>query len=216
MKHLHQAGWFIRQINRQLDLNRTTVRRYVFAESFLVRIRRPKGRSMLTPYLAYFEKRYQARCHNAQQLWRELCHQGYPGLDSQLTKWLSRRRAEDVPLAKKQAFPERQLFNQPLVTPPEPSIELPFTQQLAWLLVRLVALLEESDRQILSYVCQDQIIDQVNKLAKEFVNMVRGRQVTVLDDWLIRCQHPPAALLRQFGLPLQQDYDAVRAVLSTG
>jgi hypothetical protein len=67
---------------KRLNLNRTTVRRYAFAESFPERIRHPTGRSMLTPYLAYLEQRYQGGCHNAQQLWRELCEQGYPGSDA--------------------------------------------------------------------------------------------------------------------------------------
>jgi ribosome-binding protein aMBF1 (putative translation factor) len=69
VQQLHQAGWSIRQISREVNLNRTTVRRYAFAESFPERIKRPTGRSMLTPSLAYLEKRYQEGCHNAQQLW---------------------------------------------------------------------------------------------------------------------------------------------------
>lgn len=100
VQQLHLAGWSIRQISREVNLNRTTVRRYAFAESFPERIRRPTGRSMLTPYLPYLEQRYQEGFQNAQQLWREICQQGYPGSDSQPTKWLSRRRTEDAPLAK--------------------------------------------------------------------------------------------------------------------
>lgn len=98
VQQLLQTGWSIRQISRKLNLNRTTVRRYAFAESFPERIRRPTGRSMLTPYLAYLEQRYQQGCRNAQQLWRELCEQGYSGSDSQPTKWLGRRRSEDLPI----------------------------------------------------------------------------------------------------------------------
>lgn len=214
VQQLHQAGWSIRQISRQLDLNRTTVRRYAFAESFPERIRRPTGRSMLNPYLAYLEKRYQEGCHNAQQLWRELCQQGYPGSDSQPTKWLSRRRVDDIPPAEKQRIEAQTLPNRPLIAGLQHPIELPSTQQLAWLLVRPASLLKESDQQLLMHVCQDPIIDQVYKLAKEFTNMVRGRQEEVLDDWLVRCQRSSVALLQQFGLRLQQDNDAVRAALS--
>ncbi|MFD2937748.1 hypothetical protein [Spirosoma flavum] len=136
VQQLHQAGWSIRQISRELNLNRTTVRRYAFAESFPERIRRPTGRIMLTPYLAYLEKRYQQGCRNGQQLWRELCQQGYHGSDSQHTEWLSRRRVEDTPPVEKQNVIGDSLPSQSFVDEHRPPLELPSTQQLAWFMVR--------------------------------------------------------------------------------
>ena len=215
VQQLQQAGWSIRQISRELNFLRTTVRRYAFAESFPERIRRPTGHSMLTPYLAYLEKRYQQGCRNAQQLWRELREQGYPGWGSQPTKWLSRRRAEDVPLVEKQYVASPPRLAQASIYALKPPIELPSTQQLAWLMVRPVSLLEEIDRQLLIHVCEDTVVDQVYKLAKEFAAMVRERKVALFDDWLAHCQSSSATLLPQFGWRLQQDYDAVRAALST-
>lgn len=94
-------------------------------------------------------------------------------------------------------------------------MELPSTQQLAWLMVRPVSLLEVVDQQLLIHVCRDSVVDQVYTLAKEFAAMVGERQVTVLNDWLVDCQNSSVSLLHQFGLRLQQDYDAVRAALST-
>ena len=205
---LQQAGWSIRQISRELNLNRTTVRRYAFAESFPERIQRPTGRSMLTPYLAYLEERYQQGCRNAQQLWRELREQGYPGSGSQPTKWLSRRRAEDVPLVEKQYVASPPRLAQAAISALKPPIELPSTQQLAWLMVRPVSLLEEVDRQLLIHVCQDTIVDQVYKLAKEFAAMVRERKVALFDDWLAHCQSSSATLLQQFGWRLHRNADA--------
>lgn len=204
IQQLRQAGLSISKISRKLAMNRSTVRRYAYAESFPERVQRPTGRSMLTPYLAYLENRYQQGCRNAQQLWRELGQQGYPGAHNQVTKWLSRRRKEDVLMTQKQA-----------VTNSSASFELPTTQQLAWLMVRPVSLLEEADRQILSHVCQDTIIDQVYELVRDFAAMVRARQPALLDDWLVRCQTCSTVLLQQFGLRLQQDYGAVRAALAT-
>ena len=45
--------------------------------------------------------------------------------------------------------------------------------------------------------------------------MIRHRQVELLNDWLASCQSCSAALLRQFGFRLQQDYAAVRGALAT-
>lgn len=212
---LRQAGLSISEISRKLVMNRSTVRRYAYAESFPERVRRPTGHSMLTPYMTYLENRYQQGCRNAQQLWRELCQQGYPGAHNQVTKWLSRRRSEEEPVTQKQPVTNSSASNQVPVLLLKSSLELPTTQQLAWLMVRPVSLLEETDRQILSYVCQDSTIDQVYELVKDFAAMVRARQAELLDDWLARCQNCSVALLQQFGLRLQQDYAAVRAALAT-
>jgi transposase len=215
VQQLRQAGLSISEISRQLSMNRSTVRRYAYAESFPERVRRPTGHSMLTPYISYLENRYQQGCRNAQQLWRELCQQGYPGAHNQVTKWLSRRRSEEGPVTQKKPIPHSFASDQLPVLLPKPSLELPTTQQLAWLMVRPVSLLEEGDRQILRYVCQDSIVDQVYDLVKDFAAMVRTRQAELLDAWLARCQTCSAVLLQQFGLRLRQDYAAVRAALAT-
>ncbi len=208
VQQLRQAGMSISRISRQLTMNRSPVRRYAYAESFPERIRRPTGRSMLTPYLAYLENRYQQGCRNAQQLWRELCQQGYPGAHNQVSKWLSRRRNEPVSMTQKQTVTNSLL-------PPQPIVELPTAQQLAWLMVRPPSFLEETDQQMLCYVCQDSVIAQVYELVKDFAAMVRARQSELLDDWLARCQTCSSVLLQQFGIRLQQDYAAVRAALAT-
>ena len=214
VQQLHQADWSIHQISRALNMNRTTVRWYAYAESFPERIRRPTGRSILTPYLAYLEKRYQQGCHNAQQLWRELCEQGYPGSDSQPTKWLSRRRTKDLSIAEEQVVTDPSSPNREPIFTAQPPLELPSAQQLSWLTVRPESLLEETDRQILTYVCQEETVAQVYELAKEFAVMIRHRQVELLNDWLASCQSCSAVLLRQFGFRLQQDYTAVRGALA--
>lgn len=107
------------------------------------------------------------------------------------------------------------LANQPPIAFPKPPLELPLTQQLAWLMVRPVTLLEEVDRQLLCHICQDSVIASVYKLVKDFGVMVRTRQVELLNAWLVRCQHCSVVLFEQFGLRLQQDYAAVPAALST-
>lgn len=192
-------------------MNRSTVRRYTYAESFPERIQRPTGRSMLIPYMTYLEARYQQGCCNAQQLWRELCQQGYSGAHNQVTKWLGRRRNEQEPMPQKQAEANPPLANS-VINPP---LKFPTAQQLAWLLVRPISFLEETDRQLLNHICQDPVIDQVYELAKDFGTMVRQRRVELLDDWLTTCQSCSAVLMNQFGLRLQQDYAAVRAALAT-
>ncbi|MVM35646.1 hypothetical protein GO755_36860 [Spirosoma sp. HMF4905] len=75
--------------------------------------------------------------------------------------------------------------------------------------------LEETDRQVLTHICQDPVIDQVYELAKDFGTLVRQCRVELLDDWLANCQSCSTVLMNQFGFRLQQDYAAVRAALAT-
>lgn len=145
VQQLRQAGMSISKISRKLAINRSTVRRYAYAESFPERVRRPTGRSMLTPHLAYLENRYQQGCRNAQQLWRKLTQQGYPGAYNQVTKWLSRRRSEEESITQRQSVTNSSASQQLPVLLTKPSFELPPTQQLAWLMVGPTSLLEEAD-----------------------------------------------------------------------
>lgn len=47
--------------------------------------------SILDPFLPYLESRFQAGDSNGHQLWREIKEQGYPGLSSQVSKWMAER-----------------------------------------------------------------------------------------------------------------------------
>lgn len=92
----------------------------------------------------------------------------------------------------------------------KPPLKLPTAQQLAWLLVRPICFLEETDQQLLSHLCQDPVIDQVYELAKDFGTMIRQRRVELLDGWLANCQSCPAVLMNRFGLRLHRNADAAR------
>lgn len=106
---------------------------------------------------------------------------------------------QDMPLTEKQKVVSQPLPNPPPIAVEKPLIELPSPQQLAWLMVRPVSSLETVDQQLLMYVCQEPIIDQVYKLAKDFAAMVGQRQVVLMNDWLASCQNCSVGLMQQFG-----------------
>lgn len=129
IKQLQSTGWKIGQIARRLDINPTTVRKYFYAEAFPERNRRLAAKSILNPYLAYLESRFQEGCQNASQLWREVKQKGYPGSCAQVFKW-TRRRRQQASIAGKSNADRILAENSHLPSLPPPVIdELPSARQ---------------------------------------------------------------------------------------
>ncbi|MHA2313308.1 MAG: ISL3 family transposase, partial [Candidatus Thorarchaeota archaeon] len=79
VRKLHQQGISIRRIARRSRLSRPTVRKYIQAETCPMYPEGVKRGSKLTPYMSYIQQRWEAGCHNASQIWRELRDSGFDG-----------------------------------------------------------------------------------------------------------------------------------------
>ncbi len=77
-----------------MGLSRKTVQRFVHAQVFPERQPRPARPSRLDPYKPYLLERWQAGCHNGVQLGREIAGQGYRGVRSILSDFLTQLRKE--------------------------------------------------------------------------------------------------------------------------
>ena len=91
VQYLRRQGHGERRIARVLGMSRGRVRHFYHAQTFPER-KRHYVPSMLDPYLPYLEQRVTEGCLNAQQLYREIQQRGYPGLSSQVSKWMTQRR----------------------------------------------------------------------------------------------------------------------------
>lgn len=96
VKRLYAKGKNLSVISRELALDIKTVRAYAYAEAFPERVRQP-GPSVLDPYLSYLNRRHQAGCENALQLWHEIKQQGFPGSRRQVLKWMREARRTPAP-----------------------------------------------------------------------------------------------------------------------
>jgi transposase len=215
VKRLHQAGWSIRQIERELAIERNTVRKYIYAEHFPERIRRLGKKSMLIPYLSYLTARYLEGCHNVQQLWREIKAQGYRGSDNQLYRWLTRYGDKLTLFENKE--PKARLKQADLNANKIKGIgkDLPSDKQLSKLMMQQGTSLDKENVRIISYICQDTLVNQVYVLSQQFITIISQRAVEKLDHWLSQCKTSPITLLQQFATRLEQDYAALRAALTT-
>jgi hypothetical protein len=97
VKKLHEQGMNMLAICRYLGMSRGAVRRYVHADAFPERSRRPREPSMLDPFEPYLAKRWHEGCRNALQMWREIREQGYPGAQGRVLQWAKQRREQPAP-----------------------------------------------------------------------------------------------------------------------
>jgi transposase len=65
-------------------------------DAFSERQRHSTGGSILECFLPYLHQRWSEGCRNAQQLWREIKEQGYPGTHRMVTRYIARLRVLGV------------------------------------------------------------------------------------------------------------------------
>jgi transposase len=204
---LHRQGWSVRAIAGQVGRSRRTIERYLQTPTWPVRQpRRHYGRSILNPYKAYLLERWNAGCHTAIQLFRELQPRGYTGSYRRVTAYVSRiRQAQGIP-------PRRQGRRQTLPMVAEPTA-LPLTPRRAtWLVLQRETPRTEAETQQLDQLqAQQAEMGEAITLAQDFAQLVRQRQPEALDPWLQRATTSALEALRRFATGLQDDYAAVKA-----
>src|SRR5262249_46632676 len=128
---LHRQGWPVVAIAAQVGRSCRTIERYLQMPTWPVRQhRRHYGRSLLNPYKDYLLERWNAGCHTAIQLFRELQGRGYPGSYRRVTAYVSRiRQAQGIP-------PRRQGRRQPLPVVAEPTCQPLTPRRVTWLVLR--------------------------------------------------------------------------------
>ena len=125
--------------------------------------------------------RWNAGCHTAIQLFRELQLRGYPGSYRRVTAYVSRiRQAQGIP-------PRRQGQRQSLPVVAEPVAQPLTPRRATWLVLRRAEQCTEAEAQQLAQLhAQSAEVAEAIELARDFTALVRQRQPTQLDPWLQR------------------------------
>jgi transposase len=202
---LREQGWTNRAIATRIGVCPKTVTRFLNTELPRTPLRRSRRKQLLDPYRAYLIERWNAGCHNAAQLCREIQAQGYSGQYSIVRHFAGTLR-------EKSGLPPRIRNAKGATIRRDPSQRPPTLRMLAHLIGRSPDKLDEQEQE---YVHQLSAIHpklQVAiELAKDFATMVRCRQVDKLNLWLAKAK---TSLLCRFAAGLRQDYVAIRAALS--
>jgi transposase len=210
VRRLHaEDGLNILQIARALQINRTTVRKYLAADAFPERGRHSVPLSILAPYQAYLNARWVEGARSARGLWCEIRRLGYSGSIRPVSRWAQGRRTE--PHA---CTPRKYLAT--CMEPPDASPRrgrLPSTRRLAWLLVRDPEALDDAETIVLTHVRQDAEVAVLHELARSYTRMVREKRPEDLGGWLDASGVSGISALTTFAEGLRRDYAAVRAAL---
>jgi transposase len=204
---LHQQGWTGAAIAQHVGLSLRTVQRDLRTATFAGRRRRSDaGDSLLNPYKPYLLERWNAGCHTAMRLFRELRQRGYRGRYGLVAAY-ARRLREAQGLAPGQRRPRQSL-------PPvaEPVCQPLTPRRATWLVLRREAKRTTAEVQQLARLrAQAAAVAEAIDLVQDFAILVRQRQPTQLDPWLTRATSSTIEALRRFATGLYEDYEAVKA-----
>lgn len=203
IKALQADGHGLREIARQMNLDRKTVRRFAQAASADDLTANTLDRvTLLEAHQSHLHQRWNQGCHDVRTLHAELRQRGYRGSIRTLYRHLQPLRALDPSPA---TAPGR------LVPPAPPKIR----HVTNWLLRRPEDL-DEAEKATLADIrnaCPhlDRLADHITAFAKM---MVHRTGADTLDTWLAAAEADDIPELHTFARGIRQDYAAVRNGLS--
>jgi len=208
IKEMQAQQWRPCDIAKKLGISRTTVERYGSAANLpTVPARRPTfGRSLLTPYKQQLLEWWNEGIRRPNALMERLRPLGYEGTLRTLQRYIRRLRyAQGLP-------PVRVRVDKPLPKVNLPKLP-PFTpRQAAYLVVLKPENRQEQEVELLALmVKQHPDLAMLVDLSDAFLQMIRHRQSSLLDNWLAKVNKSSINPLRTFAKGIVDDYEAVKA-----
>lgn len=208
---MHDQGHSLRAIARHLGLSPTTVRRYVHADGFPEGQPRRRRSPLLEPFVAYLRARWDAGCHNAKLLWRELRQRGYRGGYTRVSDYLRAWRPRpDVARGFQSAGGAERL--------PAPRTYTTYTTYTSrptlWLLLRPASELTAAEQTYLTHLywrCPHVYLGQA--LVHEFATVLREHDVSGLYAWLRGAEKCPIRELARVARGMWSDRQAIEAAV---
>ena len=205
---LYEEGLSIREIGRRLRISYRTVSKYLQAAHcpfYPAQVKR--GHSKLDPFLADLTARWEAGCHNASQLFREIQQQGFDGSLGLVARWAVDER--QYLADRSQPGPQQAPPRTPRLIPWRPA-------RTAWLLFTPETDLNEDDQLALARIKQtDTDVAQAHHFVHAFQQMIRNQQPEQLASWLQEVLDSNLAALKTFANGIKQDLVAVTNALSS-
>ena len=204
---LHRQGWTAPAIAQHVGMGLRTVQRDLQSAAFAGRKRRRDlGKSVLNPYKGYLLERWNAGCHTAMRLFRELQQRGYAGSYARVAASARRlRQAQGLPPGHRRPRHRLPAVAEPVCPPLTP-------RRATWLVMRRETKRTVAEAQQLPQLhAQSAEVAEAIELAQDFVQLVRQRQPERLDPWLQRVTSSALEALQRFATGLRDDYAAIKA-----
>jgi transposase len=213
---LHQEGKSILGISQHLNLNRSTVYRYLRQAPESGATRTPFVGSMLDSHLPYLSQRWSEGCHNGQQLWRELCERGYRGSRRMVAIWTQQQRETPAPTTPRKYRALKAARSLPSGHPAIAAApRLPSARRVSWLLFREHDSLSSEEQATLAKIqLAAPELASLHPLVQEFQRLIRKREPAAFLAWREQALGSDLPDLRSFVAGLDRDREAVEAALS--
>jgi transposase len=214
VKDLQKQGYNLRQVSSKLKLGLRRVRRYFASEQFPEQARLGRAKSILDPYAAYLQQRWDSGCHNNRQLWQEIQAQGYNGSIRPLVQWtmLRRERANGGQVGRGRT-PARQVKIFPPVPTSASNATLPASRRLVWWLLLKPEKLKPGEAELVQKLRELPQFEQVCELSQQFVTMVRERNGRALSPWLLAARRSGLSEVASFAAGLAREQAIIQAAL---
>jgi transposase len=211
VRQLKQAGYSDRTISRHMKMGTRTVRKYLEADNCPQYPAGRVGYSKLTPWIPELEKRWQAGCTNASQLWREICAQGFSGSLGLVIRWAADQR-KLLPTEKRYSRQQSETVKPVLSRQVCPA---PWSAQRAsWLVILDDDRLDDEQQAARNrMLAADTQMVTVDTLVRQFIQLVKERRDYDLDQWLNNVAASGISALKSFANGLRRDLAAVRNAL---
>ncbi len=212
VRQLKQAGYSDRAIGRHMKMSPQTVRKYIEADSCPQYPVGRVGHSKLTPWLPDLEQRWQAGCTNASQLWREISQKGFSGSLGLVIRWAADQR-KLLPVEKRYSRQQTEALKPALSRHAQP---VPWSAQRAsWLVILDDDKLDDDQKTArINMLAADPQMVTVDRLARQFIQLVKERRRHDLDQWLNDVSASGIKALKSFANGIRGDLAAVRNALS--
>jgi transposase len=217
VKQLQDKGQAIIQIARELHLSRQTVRKYMSSDVFPEVARSPRQPSILDPYAAELQARWDAGCHDNRQLLQAVREHGYAGSVRPIVQWtmLRRRlRADNRRPAGRRPARQVEVFvpaHQDKAN--RATSSLPASRRLVWLLLHTDERLDDDAKVLRTQLCRVPEVAVAHQLTQQFRAMMRDHTPEALDSWLEACRTSGIRELGSFAEGLQREAAIIRAAL---
>jgi transposase len=210
---LRKEGISISSIAKRLPISRQTVYRYLRSDTDpTARLKRHRP-STLDPYLSYLYERWQQGCENGLQLWREIRDQGYLGSRKMVAVSVSQQRkspAKNDPYKNRDPSSTQERWQDLQRQDRQVS-----TRSLSYFLLREQSSLSAEEHTMLERIqAASSDLARGYELLQEFMDMMRQRSATRLDEWLVKAKTSNLPDFENFAEGIERDKAAVVGGLS--
>ena len=200
VKSLAEQGMSQRAIARKTNLNRRTVRKYIYLNELPRKFQTIYSTSKAAPFMGFIQQHWNQNECSIRQLFNELKDQGFTGSYSSISRAIHAQLGVHN-LKKSHVSTLKHLRYSP--------------RAAAWAIFQPDQELKDAQKTLCRTLCDvSPLAMQARSLALSFREIITCQQADKLDEWLVQAENSQIIEFARFAAGLRGDYKAVKAALT--